>query len=71
MRNVLLVLCYFIGITVHVNAQKSELSASNELQLNIELNNPSTEINDGTALVDVIGGQAPYEYKWHSIKRLV
>ncbi|MDQ7916110.1 amino acid carrier protein [Mesonia sp. MT50] len=64
MRNVLLVLCCFIGITVHVNAQKSELSASNELQLNIELNNPSTEINDGTALVDVIGGQAPYEYKW-------
>lgn len=35
-----------------------------ELQLEIKLSNPSMQIQDGYAKVNVKGGQKPYTYKW-------
>ncbi len=35
-----------------------------ELTVKLELKNPSSEINNGTAQVIVTGGAPPYQYKW-------
>lgn len=37
---------------------------SNTLNLEFELINPSNEINNGIAKAKVIGGEAPFQYKW-------
>lgn len=39
-------------------------SLAQELELKAETTNPTTEINDGVIKVTVIGGKAPYTYKW-------
>ncbi|WP_417195317.1 amino acid carrier protein [Bizionia sp.] len=45
----------------------SSLNAQNDLNeiiISVELNNPSSEINNGTAQLIVKGGKPPYQYKW-------
>lgn len=44
-----------------LNAQENQ-SAS--LQLEIEIENPTKEINDGIAKAKVSNGEAPFQYKW-------
>lgn len=45
------------------NAQ-NKIDASDEIAITLELNNPSSEINNATAQVNVEGGVSPYQYKW-------
>lgn len=42
----------------------SQNTSSEVLKIEIELSNPSKEINDGIAEAKVSGGIPPYEYKW-------
>ena len=35
-----------------------------DLKVTAEASNPTSKINDGVAKISVIGGQAPYTYKW-------
>lgn len=42
----------------------SSFSIAQELELKAETKNPTTEINDGVIEVTVLGGEAPYTYKW-------
>ncbi|WP_225035692.1 amino acid carrier protein [Winogradskyella sp. SM1960] len=39
-------------------------NTSTELTISLELDNPSSEINNGTAQLKVEGGTPPYQYKW-------
>ncbi len=50
---------YFIS-----NAQ---VSSGGKMTIKLELQNPSSEINNGIAKVSVQGGEAPYEYKWSNV----
>lgn len=45
------------------NAQNT-VDSTDELSISLELKNPSPEINDATAKVQVEGGTPPYQYKW-------
>lgn len=38
--------------------------ATDEIAISLELNNPSSEINNATAQVKVEGGTPPYQFKW-------
>lgn len=42
------------------------LANAQELELKAAMSNPTTEINDGIIEITVIGGKAPYSYKWSS-----
>ncbi|MBZ9631982.1 amino acid carrier protein [Salegentibacter sp. LM13S] len=48
-------------LTAITNAQVEDNS---EFQIEVNLTNPSREINDGIAEVKVQGGKKPYKYKW-------
>src|SRR5690606_1834534 len=58
-----LILSLLILISCIGNTQVPK-SSEDQISLDFKLNNPSIEINDGVATVDVYGGNAPYEYKW-------
>ncbi|SDW50997.1 alanine or glycine:cation symporter, AGCS family [Aequorivita viscosa] len=45
------------------NAQ-NKIDVSDELSITLELNNPSSVINNATAQVRIQGGAPPYQYKW-------
>ncbi|CAM3328506.1 amino acid carrier protein [Aequorivita lipolytica] len=45
------------------NAQ-TPVQSTDEIKVSIELKNPSSEINNGTAQLLVDGGNPPYRYKW-------
>jgi len=55
-----------------LNAQKDTVNQTiisqgdeiNEISINLEISNPSKNINDGIAIVKVSGGKEPLEYKW-------
>jgi len=51
----------FLIAICNLNAQND---TGTNLTIAIELNNPSKEINDGVATIEVEGGKAPYQYKW-------
>src|SRR5690606_40881351 len=38
------------------------------MTVQLELLNPSSEINNGIAKVEVHGGSAPYQYKWSNVE---
>ncbi len=61
MRNLWLFTSIFLMLTAITNAQVEENS---EFQIEVNLTNPSREINDGIAEVKVQGGKKPYQYKW-------
>ncbi|RKS56032.1 AGCS family alanine or glycine:cation symporter [Gillisia mitskevichiae] len=42
-------------------------SSSDEMEVRLELLNPSSEINNAVAKVLVEGGTAPYQYKWSNV----
>ncbi|MCM4167416.1 hypothetical protein KCTC52924_01089 [Arenibacter antarcticus] len=54
-------------ITSITNA-KDRVGLDGKMTVDIELINPSKEINNGIAEVHVIGGKAPYKYKWSNPK---
>ncbi|MFD1095275.1 amino acid carrier protein [Salegentibacter chungangensis] len=64
MKNVYWLASFLLMITVGLSAQESADSESGNLNVKMDLQNPSREINDGTARIVVSGGQAPYKYKW-------
>ena len=61
MRNLWLFTSVFLMLTAITSAQVEENS---EFQIEVNLTNPSREINDGIAEVKVKGGKKPYQYKW-------
>ncbi|WP_034890679.1 amino acid carrier protein [Gillisia sp. Hel_I_29] len=63
MKNSWLLTSLFLIITLITSAQ-SNVNESSDLEVSLELINPSKEINDGVARIDVKGGVAPYQYKW-------
>ncbi|SDS28346.1 alanine or glycine:cation symporter, AGCS family [Gillisia sp. Hel1_33_143] len=63
MKNSWLLTSLFLIITLITSAQ-SNVNESSDLEVSLELINPSKEINDGVARIDVKGGAAPYKYKW-------
>jgi len=63
MKNSWLLTSLFLIITLITSAQ-SDVNESSDLEVSLELINPSKEINDGVARIDVKGGVAPYQYKW-------
>lgn len=63
MRNLWLFTSIFLMLTAITNAQ-DEIKEDTGLQIEVKLNNPSTEINDATAEVVARGGKKPYKYKW-------
>ncbi|CAM4051142.1 amino acid carrier protein [Gillisia limnaea] len=42
----------------------AQVQSSSEMEVHLELLNPSSEINNGAAKVSIEGGLAPYQYKW-------
>lgn len=42
--------------------------SSEQMVLHLELLNPSSEINNGIAMVTVEGGLSPYQYKWSNVE---
>ncbi|PRX46268.1 alanine/glycine:cation symporter family protein [Salegentibacter salegens] len=63
MRNLWLFTGIFLILTAITGAQENIQHNSN-LQVEVNLSNPSREINDGIAEVIVSGGEKPYQYKW-------
>lgn len=55
---------FFILLTHTLFAQDSDIRQSENLQVNLELTNPSSEINNAEAKVTASGGESPYTYKW-------
>jgi AGCS family alanine or glycine:cation symporter len=45
----------------------AQVESAGEMKVQLELLNPSSEINNGVAQVVVEGGQAPYQYKWSNV----
>lgn len=45
----------------------AQAQSTGEMVVNLELINPSSEINNGVAIIQVEGGTAPYEYKWSNV----
>lgn len=53
----------FFLITAISHAQEG-IGPNGKLSVDVEIHNPSIEINNGIAEVHVTGGKAPYLYKW-------
>ncbi|MBQ0767762.1 MAG: amino acid carrier protein [Bizionia sp.] len=51
-------------IFTNLNAQGR---AGDEMTVNVELNNPSSEINNGIAKITIKNGRAPFQYKWSNV----
>ncbi|RXJ52604.1 amino acid carrier protein [Gelidibacter gilvus] len=45
----------------------AQVSSQEVMTVQLELLNPSSEINNGIAKVSVHGGSAPYQYKWSNV----
>ena len=45
----------------------AQVQSTDKMVVNLELLNPSSEINNGVAKVEVTGGQEPYQYKWSNV----
>lgn len=45
----------------------AQVQSAGEMEVYLELLNPSSEINNGIAKVEVDGGLAPYQYKWSNV----
>ncbi|MBT8296112.1 MAG: alanine:cation symporter family protein [Gramella sp.] len=50
-------------LSLLINAQ-NEVKNHSDFDFSIKLNNPSREINNGEALIQINGGEAPYTFKW-------
>ena len=54
-------------LLVSINKSIAQVGSQQEMTVHLDLLNPSSEINDGIAIVTVEGGAAPYQYKWSNI----
>ena len=45
----------------------AQVQSPGEMEVHLELLNPSSEINNGVAKVVIEGGLAPYQYKWSNV----
>jgi AGCS family alanine or glycine:cation symporter len=45
----------------------AQVQPAGEMAVHLELFNPSSEINNGVAMVAIEGGLAPYQYKWSNV----
>ncbi len=63
MRNIWLITTILLMLTAITNAQ-DQIKEDTALRVNIDLKNPSREINDAVAKVEATGGKPPYQYKW-------
>lgn len=45
----------------------AQVQSAGEMVVHLELLNPSSEINNGVAKIEVEGGQEPYQYKWSNV----
>lgn len=61
----LFVLLALLLITIGYSQDQSE--STGEMTISLELHNPSSEINNGIAAVEVKGGKEPYKYKWSKL----
>lgn len=57
---------FTLFLTISTNAQnlKNQNSPTDGFTINLDLENPSPEINNATAQVTVNGGTPPFQYKW-------
>jgi len=62
-KNSWLLTSIFLMLTLITNAQ-NDVKNYSDLEVSLKLVNPSREINDGVAKLQVQGGEAPYKYKW-------
>lgn len=62
LKPILLFLFSFLLTTV--SSAQQQMDSSTEININLTWDNPSSEINNGTAEIEVNGGYPPYEYKW-------
>ncbi len=62
-KNSWLLTSLFLMLTLFINAQGDGKNDS-DLEVSLKLINPTKEINDGIARLEVKGGEAPYKYKW-------
>lgn len=46
---------------------QDQFERATDMTVSLELQNPSSEINNGVAKVIVKGGEAPFEYKWSNL----
>lgn len=63
MKNLWLFTSILLMLTAITGAQEKTQNNS-DLQVEVNLSNPSREINDGISEVIVTGGEKPYQYKW-------
>lgn len=61
----LFVLLILLSITFGFSQDQRE--PTKEMTISLELRNPSSEINNGIAAVEVRGGMKPYKYKWSNL----
>ena len=56
-------------VTIHnsIAQVQSQNQSPEEMTVHLQLLNPSSEINDGIAIVSIEGGSAPYQYKWSNV----
>lgn len=45
----------------------AQVQSADEMVVHLELLNPSSEINNGIAKVEIEGGLAPFQYKWSNV----
>lgn len=53
---------------ISITYGQKEVTVIEKMIFEIELQNPSSEINNGTAAVKVSGGKAPYTYQWSNLQ---
>lgn len=63
MKNSWLLTSLFLMLSLITNAQ-DDVENDSDLEVSLELINPTREINDGIARLQIQGGEAPYKYKW-------
>lgn len=54
-------------LLISITNSIAQVTTAGEMAVQLELHNPSSEINDGLAKVVIDGGQAPFEYKWSNV----
>lgn len=60
-------LAFLTLLFINFGNVKAQVQSDDSMSINLDLINPSTEINNGAAKVRVDGGQAPYQYKWSNV----
>jgi len=54
-------------LTITLTDSTAQVQSNGQMAIQVELLNPSPEIDNGVAKVVVIGGQAPFLYKWSNV----